>query len=559
MFVIYIPVKLKMKNLDWHERFVSHHWRFIIIIILLVGFLIRLYGINFALPYINIFDETYFVDRAFLILLNRDLNPHWFGPPATTIIYMLAGIYTMIFLIGSRVGVFASFEDFKLLYYQDPTIFYLSGRLLSAVFGTAIILLTYLIGEKIFKNKTIGLMAAVFMAITPWHVEYSKFVRMDTLMTFLILIAFWYCLNILEENKFSSYILASFFTGLAIVTKYPAVVFIPTIILAYLLSKGWQRGGYLKPIVSAIACFLAAFLASPFLFLDFQTTLADVSHEARPQNVTANGEGFIENIIWYWQHPLTHSFTFYGLLLVGIGMALCLASKQKDRYILISFPIFFLLFISSLSLRWHRWVIPIIPFGCILLAYTIYRLAKWVENRLNFRIGFLIVLIFCGMISVPLFNASILHGQELSGLDTRAMAREWMLSNIPAKSSVLVDSGTLPVPVRAFNFFEVDRGTLSKIDPEQTRYSFIEPNRQSLGQIKNLEDIKRKNIEYIVFSAKYDQYMNEKERYPNIVKTYEKIIASTALIYESKQYIKVNPEPNIRIYKVQSKNNSKHN
>ena len=124
--------------------------------------------------------------------------------------------------------------------------------------------------------------------------------------------------------------------------------------------------------------FVGAFLGSPFLFLDFRAALLDIMVEARPTHLSATGEGFVQNIVWYLRVPIPKAVSTMGLLFAGVGFLLCLASKQKGRRLLIAFPLFFLLFISSLSLRWKRWIVPVIPFLCILLAYAVYEVAGWI-------------------------------------------------------------------------------------------------------------------------------------------------------------------------------------
>jgi hypothetical protein len=47
----------------------------------------------------------------------------------------------------------------------------------------------------------------------------------------------------------------------------------------------------------------------------------------------------------------------------------------------------------------------------------------------------------------------------------------------------------------------------------------------------------------------YDRYLAERERYPDIVATYEKLMASGSLIHEVNRIPKVNTGPRIRIYK----------
>lgn len=540
-----------MKNLEKVERLISIHWKLTLIIISVIGLLIRLYGINFGLPYIYDPDEPTFVIAAVKILANRDPNPHWFGHPGSTGIYMLVALYSIIFLIGKSLGIFASAEAFKSLYFQDPTVFYLSGRLLSAVIGTAIIFLTYLIGIKIF-NKTIGLMAAVLMAIIPLHVQFSKLVRADLIMTLLILLALWYCLKILENNSYINYILVGFLMGLAIVTKYPSVVFILTIILTYILGKGWQsKGSKFYPIFSILACITGAFLGSPFVFLDLQQVIADVTLESRTTHLSATGGGLIYNLIWYSQVAILKNFTFFGLLLVVIGFVICLASKQKDKWLLISFPLFFLLFISSLHLVWERWIIPIVPFICLIVAYAIYKIANWVENRLNPRLALWTILLLIVITCVPLLNISIVQGREMSGVDTRTLAGRWMMSNIKSGSFVLMEAYTPQLPNRLFKFFEVNRGAIVEINPDSKKHETFLPRLSSrIGEIKKFEDIRKKNIEYIVMSNMCDRYFLERDEYIDVVATCKKIMTSASLIYEIEKTPKVNQGPKIRVYQV---------
>ncbi len=164
--------------------------RIILTTILLGGLLLRLFGIHYGLPFIYDLDESDFVVKAVRIIATKDLNPHWFGHPGTTVIYLLPGLYNIIYMGGAIAGVFANIGDFIALYYQDPTVFYLSGRIMFALFGTVSVLLLYRITRRVFNQAT-ALIAAAFFALSPLHISYSKLIRTDILMTCLILVIFW--------------------------------------------------------------------------------------------------------------------------------------------------------------------------------------------------------------------------------------------------------------------------------------------------------------------------------------------------------------------------------
>ena len=72
--------------------------RIVLGIILIGGLLVRLYGIDWGLPYRYNADESLFIGRAGYILRTFDFNPHWFGHPGTTTIYLLVIIYSLIYL-----------------------------------------------------------------------------------------------------------------------------------------------------------------------------------------------------------------------------------------------------------------------------------------------------------------------------------------------------------------------------------------------------------------------------------------------------------------------------
>jgi hypothetical protein len=132
-----------MFSAQWPEKRLAQYHNAVLGAILGGAIVLRLYGINYGLPYLYDPDEPLFVSRAMEILAHRDLNPHWFGVPGTTTIYMLSALYATIFGVGYGIGIFTGPEDFKTLYFQNPTVFYLSGRVMIAAFGVAAVLLTY--------------------------------------------------------------------------------------------------------------------------------------------------------------------------------------------------------------------------------------------------------------------------------------------------------------------------------------------------------------------------------------------------------------------------------
>jgi hypothetical protein len=70
----------------------------------------------------------------------------------------------------------------------------LTLRLLSVLIGTATIPLLYLVGKRLFGARA-GTLAALLLAVSPFHIYYSQEVRMYGLVTLLGLAAFWFALQ----------------------------------------------------------------------------------------------------------------------------------------------------------------------------------------------------------------------------------------------------------------------------------------------------------------------------------------------------------------------------
>lgn len=537
-----------MKNFVTFREGIVQHPKMLLAIVLCSGLLLRLYGIDFGLPDLYNPDEPILVDRARKMLVTRDLNPHWFGWPGTTIIYILSGLFVCILLVGLGLGIFESTANLGELFFQDPTIFYLSGRVTLAIFGVASIFVTYIIACRLFNRPT-ALTAAMLLALSPLHVYYSKLIRPDILLTFLILVAFWFCLEILQRRAWSGYALAGLFTGLGIATKYPAASVALSIVMAHLFSGPRQWTGLLKLLMCGVVSVLGAFIGSPFLFLDFRTALSHALYENRSSHLSSTGEGLMQNFIWYVQGPLLEAFSIGGLVLVSVGIVLAIASWQKDKWLLVAFSIFFLLLMALLNLRWKRWIIPVIPFLCILAAFACYWTAVKIGEYWDYWIGRGVGCILLLVVAMPLLKADILQGHEMSGTDTRTLAKEWMMENIPAGSRILLEYYTPQLPRDRYKFLQVRGGRLVEVDVQKIRTAVFRPS-EVIGKLKDTEALLGGKVEYMALSNWYDRYLAERESYADyaeIVATYDALMYMGTKIYEIKSVPGENTGPTIRV------------
>lgn len=163
--------------------------------------------------------------------------------------------------------VFRSFGDYKpglYVYLANPSILFLglnefSTRLPSAVFGSLLILLIYILVIQLFNNKIWALSSAFIAALNPWMIHFSRGAwESNVNMTLtLIGIILWF------KNK---YLYSALFFGLTLITYQSSKLFTP--ILLFLLFLITFKNISLKKLI-APGIVLMVF-AIPIL-LGFQT------------------------------------------------------------------------------------------------------------------------------------------------------------------------------------------------------------------------------------------------------------------------------------------------
>lgn len=171
--------------------------------------------------------------------------------------------------------VFRSFDDFKpplYVYLSIPFIKVLglniwSVRLPSAVLGTLTVFLVYLLVNalKIFsdkkKNDILALISGFLLAVSPWHLHFSRGAWEVNVSTFLLVLGVYGFIKGLNNSKYFSLFSVSF--ALSMLTYHSARVVAPLLVISLVLiyRKSLFKKENLKGIVVAVV--LGVALASP--------------------------------------------------------------------------------------------------------------------------------------------------------------------------------------------------------------------------------------------------------------------------------------------------------
>jgi 4-amino-4-deoxy-L-arabinose transferase-like glycosyltransferase len=216
--------------------------------VLLLGAIVRLWGINFGLPHTECRpDETALVSRS-IQFFSGDFNPHFFVYP-TLYMYVLFGVYLVYYVFGQMLGVYQSPDDLMREFVLDPSHLYLLDRLLSAGFGVATIAVVYLLVQRVYGFWA-GAIAALFLSVAPLHVRDSHFGVTDVSQAFLIVTAvFFICCLEGERKGWKNYLWAGIFSGLALSTKYTSLPLVGAFLVAHSLGVMAERDGWKQKMI----------------------------------------------------------------------------------------------------------------------------------------------------------------------------------------------------------------------------------------------------------------------------------------------------------------------
>lgn len=133
------------------------------------------------------------------------------------------------------------FGDYKppvLMYLMVPSIalFGMSEfavRLPSAISGIFTVLVTYFLIKQLFKNKTLAVLSAFLLAISPWHIYYSRLAWESNIGLLFFITAIWLFLKGLEKPKYFAFSALSF--GLAGLSYHSFKLLVPLMVLSLII------------------------------------------------------------------------------------------------------------------------------------------------------------------------------------------------------------------------------------------------------------------------------------------------------------------------------------
>jgi|GEM_PF-4314403 len=313
-----------------------------------------------------------------------------------------AGTYTMyhpgvtiMWLVGITSGIY--FPLFEKLNGFIPNIFsydifpsYIFFTSLSVVIGEVTLLVfLYLVLSKIFGIK-IAFFSILSLLLEPFFLGNARSIHMDTIVSLLVLISLALYFLGLKKNQLKYLALCGIFAGLGVLTRINSGIVIVFIylwqILLTVFGKVSWKTSFKHLFVISLSSALVFYILFPAMWFHplqtalrvfkegvFDTALGEESR--RPVFLLFNNYSLPQKLLSYIVYT---PFRLSPLCLLFLGVFVL---KRKELTVniehksfikmLLTFAIFYLLFISIPSKQIFRYILPIFPIVAIFFAISL--------------------------------------------------------------------------------------------------------------------------------------------------------------------------------------------
>ena len=386
-----------------HRR--AHYIALIGILALATG--LRVYGLSWGLRHIPHEDERHFVDNTRRMLAQGDFD-HLF--------YEYPGLSFYIFRTA--------------LAFLPPSaprsMSYLAARGVVAAFGVLSVVLVYLLGRRM-ASPGVGLVAALFTAVSPVEVQTAHMVRPDVLLETFSLAGFLTFLGVGPKLKYDLGSGAAL--GAATAIKFSGILLLPSYLVRRLLAPGPRFNRLFLAGLVALAVF---FVLTPYSIIHGRKFFEGVSTQVTYHYVDQQGgsPGYTAMLWTYLAHPngtLRKAFGIAGLVLAAFGL-IAVRRKWRDWLPLAIFPLVTVAVFSTAELHHDRFMVPALGVIAVFSAKGV----EWLAERQR-QAALAATFLAAGL---PLWS-SLVYVRDVSLPGTRDLALDWVESNLPDGSRVL--------------------------------------------------------------------------------------------------------------------------
>jgi hypothetical protein len=431
-------------------------------VVCVVGLGLRAWNLNYSLPGVYHPDEIPILNRA-LAFAKGDLNPHNFLYPSLYF-YLLFAWEGLFFALGWITGLYRSLSDFQAQFFRDPSTVVLAARAFSVACGVVTLLAVYRLGRSL-ASATVGAIAALFLAVSPFAIRDAHYVKLDIPVTMFTAFALVALARIVVDPVAAAgrraWVWTGLLAGLAMSTQY-YVIFLAVGITAVAIADIRRSGRWQTSVINLSAAgagTVAGFVAgTPFFFLELETAMRDIAgvREVDIDRALAGGGGAFTSLPAYLHMLALDALGWPVFALSVIGAVWLLVTDWRRWLVLAVFPAAYLLFIAH-TVPMSRYVNCILPAMAVLAAYPV---GEWARHLAPARLGMTPALVVAALASIPGALMSFRVVDFLGQTDTRTLAGQFINREVGSGASILVQPYSVPIHRSRESLIEALRANL---------------------------------------------------------------------------------------------------
>jgi hypothetical protein len=313
-----------------------------------------------------------------------------------------------------------------------------SARAVTAAVGVAGVLATYALGRRLYDHR-IGLVAALILAVMPYHVVVSRQVLLDGLMTLCATLVL-YCVARYVESAALHWMLASCaLMGATVLAKETSLVLVGGLYAFFALTPSVRLR--LRHVGAGLLVMLAVIAAFPL----------SLSLSGR----ASSGQHYL---LWQLFRRSNHGMSFYAqvlpsvigwltLLLAAVGLVLLRGHNTWRERMLLTWMAVPVVFFTLWPVKGFQYLLPTAPVLAVLAARTIVRVGAVPQLRRHGRrvatgASYALALVLTISLLVPTWSRiqPSTSGTYLAGTGGLPGGREagrWLEQNVPPSTQLL--------------------------------------------------------------------------------------------------------------------------
>jgi hypothetical protein len=427
--------------------------------IVALAFALRFWGLDFGLPHpLSRPDEEKVIECSVRMLRTGSPYPCEFSYPG--LVKYLEAAALLAWYGGGRLrGEYDSIEQFlEAVTLVEPGRHYYIGRLVNVLFGAATVLVVYAVARRLARGRAAGLLAAFFLAVGYLHARDSHFATIDIVMTFFVTLTLHLSVRAAQRGDARSFWSAGLAAGLAVASKYNALLVGATIVhAAWIAARRFERTPAPRPLLWRLgaagsgAC-AGVLIGAPYMLLTPHQLIETLRANAQ---VLYSGPGQLG--LWvHLGHTLPDGLGLPVFALALAGCVLILWRRQADARIVLTLILAFCASVAATRWVMPRYILPVVPALTLLAGLAS---ADFLER--GARSGFvrrakaegsrpaspwartqpIIVAAMAVALATPSLARIVAFDRLAAREDTRVQAARWVQRFAPPRSRILLCAG----------------------------------------------------------------------------------------------------------------------